>query len=66
MSQRCNREACALRLERIAASAKLLAEELRSHIWYDDAQQAAAQIYADAKYVYDQIDGDGAWAAGDR
>jgi hypothetical protein len=66
MSRPCNREACALRLERLAASAKILAEQLRRHVWYDDARQTATQIHADAAYVNEQISGDKAWEAGDR
>ncbi len=66
MSKPCNREACALRLERLSASAKILAEDLRKHMWYDEAQQAATQIHADAEYVQRQIDGDKAWEEGDR
>jgi hypothetical protein len=66
VSRPCNREACALRLERIAASAAILANDLRKHVWYDDARQQATQIHADAQYVQEQIDGDKAWEAGDR
>lgn len=69
MNEPCNREACALRLERLAASAKILADQLRlrnNSIWYNDAKGAAGQIRADAEYVYKSVASDGAWEAGDR
>jgi hypothetical protein len=66
MSKPCNREACALRLERLAASAKILAEQLRGHVWYEEALKQAAQIHDDAQIVHEQICGDKAWEAGDR
>jgi hypothetical protein len=66
MSKPCNREACALRLERLSASAKILAEDLRKHTWYDDARRAAHTIREDAEYVHNAIDMDRAWEAGDR
>lgn len=66
MSKPCNREACALRLERVAATAKLLAADLRKHCWYDDARISATQIYADATVVYEQVMDDKAWEAADR
>lgn len=66
MSKPCNREACVLRLERLAASAKLLAEGLKTHIWYEEARDQAAAIHADAQIVHEQIAGDKAWEAGDR
>ena len=62
----CNREACALRLERLAASAAILAKDLRTHVWYDEANRSATAIKADADYVYAQIAGDRGWEAGDR
>jgi len=66
MSKPCNREACALRLERLAASAAILSKELRTHVWYQDAAKASAQILDDAKYVAESVYNDKAWEAGDR
>ena len=67
MSERCDREACVLRLERIAASAKILAGQLKSgKVWYREAKEAADQIHDDAQYVNQSISSDTAWEAGDR
>jgi hypothetical protein len=62
----CNREACALRLERLAASATILAKDLRTGTWHQAAVGQATVIKDDAQYVHAAISGDGTWAAGDR
>lgn len=66
MSTPCNREACVLRLERIAASAKILADQMRKRDWYDNVREGAAHIQSDATYVYEAVLNDTGWAAGDR
>lgn len=66
MSKPCNREACILRLERLAANAKLLAKELATRCWYDDAKRMANQLPEDANYVQQAIADDHGWEAGDR
>jgi hypothetical protein len=38
----------------------------RTHVWYDDANRQAAQVFADAQYVHESISKDRAWEAGDR
>jgi hypothetical protein len=64
--KQCNREVCALRLERLSASAKILADEMRKHVWYSEARDAARQIAADANYVFNEVTNDHGWEAGDR
>lgn len=66
MSRTCNREACQLRLERVAAGAKLLAKDINRHIWYSEALEQARAIAADANNVLEQIENDKSWEAGDR
>lgn len=66
MSKSCDREACALHLDRIAASAALLAKAMRSRPWYDDTLRAAQVIHADAEYVLHHVADDKGWQAGDR
>jgi len=66
VSKPCNREACALRLERLAASAAIMAKDMRTHLWYEDALKSAHAIHEDAQYVLHQVADDKSWEAGDR
>ena len=66
MSGKCDKEECVLRLERIAASAKILANQIRRNDWHQNVLPAARQIAADASTVCGQVEGDTAWAAQDR
>lgn len=67
MSERCDREACVLRLERIAASARILAGQLKSgKLWYQDALEGARALHGDTEYVLHRVADDKTWEAGDR
>ena len=62
-----DREELIARLERISASAKLLAKKLTTgKVWYETVKSEASLIRCDAMDVHNAIAADDAWAAGDR
>lgn len=63
---KCDREACILRLERLAASASIMAKEMKFKPWHNDMLIESERLANDANIIKKMISEDTSWAAADR
>jgi hypothetical protein len=61
-----NREDIAIRLDRMAATAKILANQIRIGCYHSNASDSVKILSEDVEYVKKHISNDRGWSAGDR